>query len=78
VSLLVSVRRDARLEVWAARRRTALLERLLGLRVRVATARAEDRAREPARAVRAGGRRAVGSGRRGLVIPLRRGKGAAS
>lgn len=78
VSLLVSVRRDARLEVWAARRRTALLERLLGLRVRVATARADDRSREPARPARAGGRRAVASGRGGVVIPLRRGKGAAS
>jgi exopolyphosphatase/guanosine-5'-triphosphate,3'-diphosphate pyrophosphatase len=35
VTLLVQTRRDARLEMWAARRRTDLLERLIGGRVRV-------------------------------------------
>jgi exopolyphosphatase/guanosine-5'-triphosphate,3'-diphosphate pyrophosphatase len=39
VSIRLAARRDARLEVWAARRRTRLLERLLGERVRVGVIR---------------------------------------
>ena len=54
ISLRLTVRRGAGLELWAARRRTRLLERLLGVRVRV-SARTVERgaAARPARAARA-------------------------
>jgi exopolyphosphatase/guanosine-5'-triphosphate,3'-diphosphate pyrophosphatase len=42
VSLRLAVRRGAGLELWAARERTDLLARLLGVRVRVAPERSED------------------------------------
>ena len=78
VSILLTARRDARLELWAARRRTALLERLLGksskTRVRVALDPAVE-ARKAARAAApaADGRRsAAGNGAgRASAPPLR-------
>jgi exopolyphosphatase/guanosine-5'-triphosphate,3'-diphosphate pyrophosphatase len=39
ITIRLTARREARLEVWAARRRTALLERLTGARVRIAVER---------------------------------------
>ena len=42
VSLRLTVRRDASLELWAARRRTELLERLLGARVLVSVRKAAE------------------------------------
>jgi exopolyphosphatase/guanosine-5'-triphosphate,3'-diphosphate pyrophosphatase len=45
VTLRLGVRRGARLEVWAARRRVDLLERLTGVRVRVSAVRIPTRAR---------------------------------
>jgi exopolyphosphatase/guanosine-5'-triphosphate,3'-diphosphate pyrophosphatase len=49
IVLRVASREDARLEVWAARQRTGLLERLLGRRVRVAPERRADPRRGPGR-----------------------------
>jgi exopolyphosphatase/guanosine-5'-triphosphate,3'-diphosphate pyrophosphatase len=46
LTLRLWVRRGARLEVWAARRRTDLLARLTGMRVRISVARAPGQARE--------------------------------
>ncbi|MBI1795896.1 MAG: Ppx/GppA family phosphatase [Candidatus Eisenbacteria bacterium] len=48
ISILVSTRHDARLEIWAARRRTALLERLIGGSVRVAVDPSADTRRRVA------------------------------
>jgi exopolyphosphatase/guanosine-5'-triphosphate,3'-diphosphate pyrophosphatase len=52
VTLRLTVRRGARLEVWAARRRTDELERLAGQRVRISVMRgaAAKRARRARRA----------------------------
>jgi exopolyphosphatase/guanosine-5'-triphosphate,3'-diphosphate pyrophosphatase len=56
ITLRLTVRRGARLEVWAARRRVGLLERITGRRVRVtavrATARSRTRTPSPARSSR--------------------------
>jgi exopolyphosphatase/guanosine-5'-triphosphate,3'-diphosphate pyrophosphatase len=46
VSIVVSARREAQLELWAARRRTGLLERLVKGRVRVVLEQASKPARE--------------------------------
>lgn len=48
-SIRLATRRDARLEVWAARRRTDLLERLIGERVRIGVARPKPPVREGGR-----------------------------
>ena len=53
VTLRVSPQRDARLELWAARRRTGLLERLLAERVRIVTERAAGAGGAPATPARA-------------------------
>ncbi len=42
VTIQASTLRDARLELWAARRRTQMLEQLLGVRVRIAAERAGE------------------------------------
>jgi exopolyphosphatase / guanosine-5'-triphosphate,3'-diphosphate pyrophosphatase len=49
VTIRLTVRRGARLEVWAARRRVDLLEKLIGRRVRVSVARAAGQRRGPTR-----------------------------
>jgi exopolyphosphatase/guanosine-5'-triphosphate,3'-diphosphate pyrophosphatase len=49
VSILVAARREAQLEIWAARRRTELLAELLDARVRVAPDPAAARARAEAK-----------------------------
>jgi hypothetical protein len=67
VSILVETRRDSRLELWASRRRTDLLERLLEARVRIAPDRAVARARAP-QVKRA--RKPVLATRRATVVPL--------
>jgi exopolyphosphatase/guanosine-5'-triphosphate,3'-diphosphate pyrophosphatase len=56
LSIVVESHGDARLELWAARRRTELLERLAGGRVRIA--QAEKPAAEPRRKAASGHRRA--------------------
>jgi exopolyphosphatase/guanosine-5'-triphosphate,3'-diphosphate pyrophosphatase len=57
VTIRVTARRDARLELWAARRRTALLERMMGATVSVSPERVpKPEAAEPARALRRTGR----------------------
>jgi len=71
VSILVDARRDIGLELWAAHQRTDLLEKLLGTRVRVATAPALASSRSevarPARAVA----RAASRPERGVILRLR-------
>jgi exopolyphosphatase/guanosine-5'-triphosphate,3'-diphosphate pyrophosphatase len=66
LAILVRTKRDARLELWGARRRTDLLERLLGARVRVAV----DPAAEAAKGIT---RRATAK-----RSPARAGRGARS
>ena len=56
ISLRLTVRRGAGLEVWAARRRTPLLERLIGARVRVSVKTAERATSIRARKTRPAGR----------------------
>jgi exopolyphosphatase/guanosine-5'-triphosphate,3'-diphosphate pyrophosphatase len=59
LSLIVDTRTEAVLELWAARRRTGLLEDLAGVRVRIARERPREGAAKPeARPVRPGTRRA--------------------
>jgi exopolyphosphatase/guanosine-5'-triphosphate,3'-diphosphate pyrophosphatase len=74
LSLLLSARRDAGLEFWAARRRTAQLERLLDMPITVKLDPASERratARVEARKARAEADRPAGK-RAAIVIPMRR------
>ncbi len=74
VSIVVSARREAQLELWAARRRIALLERLLGVRARVALERAAPSAaesREGARAPRASRASARAKSRPAILVRRR-------
>jgi exopolyphosphatase/guanosine-5'-triphosphate,3'-diphosphate pyrophosphatase len=76
IAILVTARRDARLEFWAARRRTALLERLLDKPVKVQLDPARQKRVSTTRAKP--GRKAVSQKRTatGRIIPLpRRAKG---
>jgi exopolyphosphatase/guanosine-5'-triphosphate,3'-diphosphate pyrophosphatase len=83
VSVLLTARREAQLEVWASQRRTGLLERLLGVAARVALApapaalkpAAAPRRRRPVRPRRAGSRAARATRPRAnpptIVLPVR-------
>jgi exopolyphosphatase/guanosine-5'-triphosphate,3'-diphosphate pyrophosphatase len=87
VSLRLAVRRGAGLELWAARQRTDLLARLLGVPVRVAPERTADvangeasarnRVRRPAGGTRPGATANQESARRAGRPPALKGRGAA-
>ena len=68
LSILIATRRSAGLELWAARRRTRLLEKLIRARVRVAPDPALDAGRERAAPARA---RSETKPARAKVLPLR-------
>ena len=68
LSILIATRRSAGLELWAARRRTRLLEKLIRARVRVAPDPALDAGRERAAPARA---RSETKPVRAKVLPLR-------